>query len=98
MIKFLPVQAIEEAAEIFLQRYHSDKSLPIPIEEIIDLKLGLNIIPIPGLFDLHNIDAFLSSDRRGIVIDHDHLECRYSRARYQNPAEDHGRKPVGESG
>lgn len=82
MIKFLPVQAIEEAAESFLRKYHPTNSLPIPIEEIIDLKLGLNIIPLPGLFDLHNIDAFLSSDRSGIVIDHDHLESRYSRARY----------------
>lgn len=82
MIKFLSVQAIEDAAESFLQKYHPERLLPIPIEEILDLKLGINIIPVPGLFNLHNIDAFLSSDLNGLYIDHDHLEYRYSRARY----------------
>lgn len=38
MIKFLPIQAIEDLAESFLQKYHPEKSLPIPIEEILDLK------------------------------------------------------------
>lgn len=82
MIKFLSSQDIEDAAEAFLKKYHPERSLPIPIEEILDLKLGINIIPIPGLFNLHSIDAFLSSDLTGLYIDHDHLEYRYSRARY----------------
>lgn len=82
MIKFLSSRDIEDAAESFLNRHHSDRSLPVPIEEILDLKLGIDIIPIPGLFNLHNIDAFLSSDLTGLYIDHDHLEYRYSRARY----------------
>lgn len=82
MIQFLSAQAIEDAAATFLKKYHPGRSLPIPIEEILDLKLGINIIPIPGLFNLHNIDAFLSSDLTGLYIDHDHLEYRYGRARY----------------
>ncbi len=82
MIKFLAAKEIEDAAESFLKRHHPDRSLSIPIEEILDLKLGINIIPIPGLFNLHNIDAFLSSDLTDLYIDHDHLEYRYSRARY----------------
>lgn len=82
MIKFLTIDAIEDVAESFLRKHHPERSLPIPIEEILDLKLGINIIPIPGLFNLHSIDAFLSSDLTGLYIDHDHLEYRYSRARY----------------
>lgn len=82
MIKFLSPQDIEDAAESFLKKHHPARSLSIPIEEILDLKLGINIIPIPGLFNLHSIDAFLSSDLTGLYIDHDHLEYRYSRARY----------------
>lgn len=82
MIKFLSPQDIEDAAESFLKEHHPARSLPIPIEEILDLKLGINIVPIPGLFNLHNIDAFLSSDLTELYIDHDHLEYRYSRARY----------------
>jgi Zn-dependent peptidase ImmA (M78 family) len=82
MINFLPIEIIESKAESFLQKYHPERSLPVPIEEILDLKLGINIIPIPGLFNLHNIDAFLSTDLTGLYIDHDHLEYRYSRARY----------------
>jgi Zn-dependent peptidase ImmA (M78 family) len=82
MIKFLSSQEIEDAADSFLKRYHPERSLPVPIEEILDLKLGINIIPIPGLFNLYNIDAILSSDLTELYIDHDHLEYRYNRGRY----------------
>jgi Zn-dependent peptidase ImmA (M78 family) len=82
MLEYLSLQEIENCAISFLKEHCSFPSLPIPIEEIIDLKLGLNIIPIPGLFNLHNIDAFLSADLKNLYIDHDHLEYRYSRARY----------------
>ena len=61
MTKFLPPPEIEAAAEAFLRKYHPSRTVPVPIEEILDLQLRLNIIPVPGLFN-HSIDAFLSAD------------------------------------
>lgn len=82
MAKFLSPKDIEVAAEGFLKEYHPDRSLPIPVEEILDLKLGINIVPIPGLFRLHNIDAFLSSDFTALYIDDGQLENCANRARF----------------
>ena len=81
MIKFLPPPEIEAAAEEFLRKYHPDRTVPIPIEEILDLQLRLNIIPVPGLFN-HSIDAFLSVDLKNLYIDQEHLEHRINRARF----------------
>jgi hypothetical protein len=36
-------------AEDFLATYHPDLDLPIPIEEIIEIDLELDIVPMPGL-------------------------------------------------
>ncbi len=81
MIKFLPPSEIEAAAETFLKKHHSARTIPVPIEEILDLQLRINIIPIPGLFN-HSIDAFLSMDLKNLYIDQDHLERRINRARF----------------
>ena len=81
MTKFLPPSEIEAAAEAFLRKHHPARTVPIPIEEILDLQLKLNIIPVPGLFN-HGIDAFLSGDLNNLYIDQEHLEYRISRARF----------------
>lgn len=82
MVKFLSPNVIETAAEKFLKEFHPSRFLPIPIEEILDLKLGINIVPVPGLFRLHNIDAFLSFDFTELYIDDEQLENRSNRARF----------------
>jgi hypothetical protein len=43
--------------------------LPIPIELIIEIKLGLQIIPKSGLFD-RDIDGFLTKDLTSICVDY----------------------------
>lgn len=78
MIEINPIpltnDEINAEAENFLGKYHSSYTLPIPIEEIIDLQLKIDIIPIPGLrramqgYDL-DIDGFISSDFKSISID-----------------------------
>lgn len=65
---------INVEAESFLTSYHPIFSLPIPIEEIIDLKLGINIVSIPGLKnDLgkigFDVDAFIMSNFKDIMVD-----------------------------
>ena len=48
-MKFQPIfkttDQINAEAESFLKKYHPSKSIPIPVEEIIDLQLQIDIIP-----------------------------------------------------
>lgn len=80
-------EQINAEAESFLTAYHPSKSIPIPIEEIIDLKLKMDIIQIPSLKDAFaevglDIDAFISSDFTSISVDKFIQEERNNRYRF----------------
>ena len=55
-------KTFKEASEQFLREYHAEGTIRTPIEEIADFKCDLDIIPLPGLRDLLEIDGFISSD------------------------------------
>lgn len=65
----LSYQKIGQIADLFLSKYHSSFSLPIPIEEIAEAKLHLKIIPQINLKKDYDIDGFLTSDLSSIFID-----------------------------
>ena len=83
---FKSPEQINSVAESFLDRYSPSKTIPIQIEEIIELQLQLDIIPVPGLKDsfekVGDIDAFISSDFRSITVDEYIQEHRNSRYRF----------------
>ncbi|AEB08502.1 ImmA/IrrE family metallo-endopeptidase [Desulfobacca acetoxidans] len=55
------------------------EKLPIDMEEIIELKLQLNVEPTHGLLNLIDMDAYLKMDLSGIVVDYDsYMEARYA--------------------
>lgn len=89
-MQFEPVykttEQINSEAESFLNTYCPSHVIPIPIEEIVDLKLGIDIIPIPGLKDAFEkvglIDAFISSDFTSISVDKYIQEKRQNRYRF----------------
>ena len=56
-------------AERFLAEHHPELTIPIPIEEIIEFQLELDIIPTPGLSKGFEIDGFLSRDFSSIYVD-----------------------------
>ncbi len=65
---------INSDAESFLSAYNPSETIPVPIEEIIEFQLQIDIIPVPGLKDSFekvelDIDAFISSDFRSITVD-----------------------------
>jgi len=65
---------INSDAESFLSTYNPSGTIPVPIEEIIEFQLQIDIIPVPGLKDSFekielDIDAFISSDFRSITVD-----------------------------
>jgi Zn-dependent peptidase ImmA (M78 family) len=60
---------IRESAHEFLREYHPDNTIPVPIEEIIEFGLRLDIIPVHNLRQSHGIDGALSRDFSQIYVD-----------------------------
>ena len=75
-------EQIREIANGFLSKYNHNGTIPVPIEEIVEFSLHLNIIPIPGLQDATEVESFISSDLTCINIDKFILEKRVRRYRF----------------
>lgn len=60
---------VQRSASTFLADYHSSLELPIPIEDIVELKMQIALSVIPGIKDLIGVDSFISSDFQHIVVD-----------------------------
>jgi hypothetical protein len=69
-------------AERFLAEHHPQETIPIPVEEIIELRLGLNIIPMPGLRRFFDIDGYVSKSLSDISVDQYIQESRPDHYRY----------------
>lgn len=80
-VDFLQYSTIAEFAEKFLKS-HNINTLPVPIEEVIDVEYGIDIIPTPGLLSLHSIDGFITHDFSRIYIDQFVQEQRPYRYRF----------------
>jgi hypothetical protein len=71
-VPYLLYDRLREVARRFLDKYHSSRKIPIPIEEIIEFQMGFNIIPMPGLqvtLDADEVLGFTSSDLKDITVD-----------------------------
>jgi Zn-dependent peptidase ImmA (M78 family) len=68
-IPFRTYADIKQEAMKFLSKFHPSHSIPIPIETIIDVQLGLNIFPFPRLYKDHGQNGYLSKDRTTIYVD-----------------------------
>ncbi len=76
----LNYEQIYQEAEKFLRDYHPERTLPIPIHEIIDIKLGIHIVPKFMLEKHIGLVGFLSNDFSTIYVDenvHDYQEARF---------------------
>ncbi len=63
---------IRQQADRFRQQYVEPPNLvPVPIEDIVELDLKIQIIPIRGLQDRIDVDGFLTNDLKAICIDYD---------------------------
>lgn len=81
-VPYLHDDELRSRAESFLDRHHRECSLPIPIEEIIELQLKWNIIPIPELFVKHDVDAWITRDMTAIYVDEYLWANRLNRCRF----------------
>lgn len=77
----LSYDRLKELANDFLRKYNAEGKFPVPIEEILEFKLGINIIPVPGLIDFH-VDAFTWSDLKHIEVDEFFFKNQLKRYRF----------------
>jgi len=70
-----------EQAEIFRKQYVKPIDLiPVPIEKIIEVDLGLEIAPKEGLKSKCDIEGFITCDLKTIVVDN----ATFNDSRYEN--------------
>ena len=74
-VEYLPDEKIAEATEKFRQEYGLIE-IPIQIEELVEFKLEMDIVPTPGLRTLIQTDGFISSDFTAIYVDEEISNCR----------------------
>jgi hypothetical protein len=80
--RFMPPDEVEKIALDFLQLHHPANTIPIPIEEIIELKLLIDIVPTPGMVAETGVDAATSHDFTQINIDEQQFNSVPNRARF----------------
>ncbi|MHB1294393.1 MAG: ImmA/IrrE family metallo-endopeptidase [Anaerolineae bacterium] len=68
-IPYATYASLQEKAELFLSQHNPQGTLPIDIDAIVDLKLGIKITPIFHLKCDCDIDAFITSDLTEIMVD-----------------------------
>lgn len=82
IVPVLSYEDLRVKADDFLARFHPSRKIPVPIEEIIEFQLGMNIVPLPGLKDQLEIDGFISGDLSTITVD-DHIYTKvFNRYRF----------------
>jgi len=72
---------VHEASR-FLKNHHPSLTLPIPIEEIAELKMNIAVFAIPGIKSLFGIDAYVNSDFTQITVDENSYVKFPERARF----------------
>jgi hypothetical protein len=79
---YLPYEKLREVADTFFREHHPSGVLPIPIERIVEFEFQLDIVPVPGLLDDFDVDAFITADLTEIRVDRFIHEKRPTRYRF----------------
>ncbi len=69
-------------ADRFLDEHHASRTIPVPIERMIEANFHMDIVPVPGLHGSFGIDAFITSDLTEIRVDQYVYESRENRYRF----------------
>lgn len=73
---------IESLANEFLEKFHPSLSLPIPIEDIIELKLNIRVVVLDGLERQFGVNALIDRKFTSIAIDQHLYQYQPERARF----------------
>lgn len=80
-VKYISRTELSDIADRFLSENGHSEEVPINIEGLYD-KLEIRIIAVPGLKRALQIDAYISSDFKSVVIDEECFTRYESRARF----------------
>jgi uncharacterized protein DUF955 len=80
-IPFLDYRATESAAARFLAAHHPKGGIPVPIEPIVEHRLGMDIVPVRDLFERIGVSGFLANDADAIYVDLFEMESHEPRYR-----------------
>lgn len=78
----LTLSNVKRAAEDFIKNFHPSFSLPVPIEDIVELEMKIALVVIPGIKDLIGVDSFISSDFSQITVDEYSFTTYVERTRF----------------
>ncbi len=81
VIPYLSVGRLRNKAEGFLEANHPSRSLPIPIEQIVE-RLKIDIVPIANLQEWFDMVGCTSADMKYIYVDQSVADSRESRFRF----------------
>ena len=81
-LQHLTYSEIGKKANSFLLKYHPSFEIPIPVENIVDVNMGIQIFPYPGLYKVHGQNGFLSKDRTTINVDEYQYDNYYPKCRF----------------
>lgn len=68
-VPYRSYEILRRVAADFLKEHHPVGSIPVPIEEIVEFRFRLDIIPIQGMLRGEDVHAFVSRDMTSISID-----------------------------
>lgn len=77
---FTPAELSQRAAD-FLARTNPRGEIPVPIEHIVE-RMGVDIVPVPGLSRNFDIDGWTTHDMKEIYVDEHAYENVESRFRF----------------
>lgn len=82
-LKYLSNDTLAKIAEDFLNKENPTNSVPVPIEDIVEINLKIKVVPIPDLYKIHGFDSYLVvAGEITIVIDFGRYEGMVERTRF----------------
>ncbi len=79
---YLDYEKIRAIADDFLDEFHQERSIPVPIEEIIEFQLDIDIVPLEGLQQAFGVEGFTSHNRERINVDASVMTNNLNRYRF----------------
>jgi len=67
-VPYISKDELRARAEDFLAKHHPSRSVPLPIELIIE-RMGIDIVPTPGLQLVCDVDAYTTWDLKWICVE-----------------------------
>jgi len=84
----LSYERIASHAEAFITKHHPSREIPVPVEDIIDVQMRIDIVPIPGLNrtlsddDDDGVESFVNSSLMQIFVDKAAYDRQTNRYRF----------------